>query len=87
MRINHHKKSTSEPRSSGSSIRYRLLEAGEVDGQGALVHPGAEGRHRDIGDGRDHHERREVVQEYRHQEMADHRRPGSHPRSESRGSI
>lgn len=46
---------------------YRLLNSGEVNGERALVFSGTKGRHSDVGNGGNHHEWWEVVQEYRHE--------------------
>ena len=48
---------------------HRVLEAGEVDGDGALVAAGADGLHGDVGDRRDHHEGCEVEQERHHEQV------------------
>lgn len=50
-------------------ILYRLLEAGEVDGEGALVGAGAEGGHGDVGDGGDDYEAPEPPHEHRREQM------------------
>jgi hypothetical protein len=46
-----------------------VLEAAEVDGDGALVAAGAGGLHGDVGDRRDHHEGGEVEQEGHHEQV------------------
>jgi len=46
-----------------------VLEAAEVDGDGALVAAGADGLHGDVGDRRDHHEGGEVEQEGHHEQV------------------
>ena len=60
-------------RKRGSST-YGLLEAGEVDGEGALVAAGAERRHRHVGDHRRHHEGAQAEEESEHQQVPQPRR-------------
>lgn len=48
------------------SEAYGLLEAAEVDGEGALVVAGAERLYRDVGDRGNHHKRREVEEKSAH---------------------
>lgn len=47
-----------------------MLEAAEVDGEGALVVAGAERVHRDVGDRGNHHKRREVEEKSAHKQVA-----------------
>lgn len=54
--------------------RYRLLESGEVNGQGAFVFSRAKRSHGDVGDGRNHHVRGEAVEEHRHEQVVQPRR-------------
>lgn len=51
-------------------LTYGVLEAAEVDGDRALVTARAYGRHGDIGDRRDDHERGEAEQEGDHEQVA-----------------
>lgn len=51
-------------------ITYGLLKSGEINGDRALVLSGAEGGHCDVGDGRKHHIRGEVVEEDSCEEVA-----------------
>lgn len=50
-------------------VAYGLLEAGEVDGEGALVLAGAEGVHGHVGHRRRHHVNAQVEEEPEHQQV------------------
>lgn len=56
------------------SSTYGLLEAGEVDGEGALVLAGAERRHRHVGDHWRRHEGSDAEEEGEHKQVPQLRR-------------
>lgn len=69
---------------------YGVLEAAEVDGDGALVAAGADGRHGDVGDRRNHHEGGEAEKERDHEQVAQpreltHGRCGARPTAQDLG--
>lgn len=53
---------------------YHLLKPSEVNGDGALISSGTKCSHCDVGDGRNHHERGEMIEENGHKQMSQPRK-------------